>query len=180
MTLMKKITNILLWIALICCHSISAAAISIGNQQNTSISKESHKQAKQYKKEGWRTVSGADPLELQIEQAMMQQLETNGDGSPKYISVMVISDDKDYETAKLKALELAKMRLASNICSEVTGMTSSKIGNDQNEFISINSTRAYNRIGKIRPSVECWRKRSDNSFEIMMIVLYEPKSIHNE
>ena len=162
---MKKLLIVL---AILACQNLAAADISQQEMSKTAL-----KEAKKYRKEAWLEMPGAFPLEHQILAVLMKEQETGSDGMPKYVLITVIAEDTNLEIAKRKAMEMAKMRIASAIHTEGKGVVTGTVGDNCTEFSSFSSTKAFSRIGAVVPTMECWRKRSADSFEVMLTVLYE-------
>lgn len=162
---MKKLLIIL--VALVC-QNLDAT-----NFYQQDMSKIAVKEAKKYRKESWMEMPGAFPLEHQILEVLMKEQEMGSDGMPKYFLITVIAEDGNLDIAKSKAMEMAKMRISSAIHTEVKSVAAATVGDTRAEFSSSSNTKAYNRIGAVIPTMECWRKRSADSFEVMLTVLYE-------
>ena len=162
---MKKL---LIIIAILAWHNLAAADVS-----QKEISKVAVKEAKKYRKDSWQEMPGAFPLECQISAALLKEQEVESDDMPKYFLITVIAEDCNLEAARQKAIEMAKMRIASTISSEIKNVINVTVAGDCTEFGSFGSTKVYSRIGVVIPSVECWRKASPDLFEVMLTVLYE-------
>ena len=150
------------------------------------VRKSSLKKHKQYQKEGWKQFSTDESLLSQIEKAFAMELELDQNGEAKYISKTIMATDKSLEVARMKAIELAKMRIASIIGEEIDASINLAIENEQKDnegiksssrFVTTAKARAFHKLGHIEPVIECWRERADKSLEVHMIVMYEVNEI---
>lgn len=171
---MRKLFVAFIFLCVWCCNAEWSGATPVG--------KEVAKRAKQYKKDGWKVFSDGQSLESQLEAAFVKELELGLDGEPKYMSVTVMADGPDLETARMKTRELAKLKFASSIGESVQAMITLKLENQQvgqnemrssNELVSIAKSRAVQKLGRIQPVLECWRECSDKSMEVCMIIMYD-------
>ena len=137
------------------------------------------KEVKKLKKEGWKVSVGAEPLEMQFLLARQKESETGEDGFPKYYSVTVTSKDIDYDKARSKALEFAKIRIANTLPSNVDSSAEIKITNEDRsskesrsvtEFVETGRVNVSHRISNLEILWECWRQLSDGTYEVMMSV----------
>ena len=135
--------------------------------------------AKKYKKEGWKTNIGAPPLEIQFDQAWQKIAETDEDGFPKYLSVTVSAKDKDCDKAKFMAMELAQIRVANTLASQVEAVTRMNIDNEETcfnksqsetEFVETSRINSAHHISKLNVILECWRQLADGDYEVRMMV----------
>lgn len=98
--------------------------------------KEARKEAKRMEKEeGWRTFSGALPLEKQLENAWIKENEMriNDDMSESnaYVSSLGIGVSKSQSGAQMQAIERAKIEIAGKLNTYVAAITKSNIANTQ-------------------------------------------------
>lgn len=176
---MKKVL-IVFFLCCVCCAMTQSACGA------TSVNKEVNKRARQFKKEGWKVFADAQSLESQIETAFVMESEVCEDGEPKYISVTVVVDGGNMETARMKARELAKMKFASALGESIQSVISMKIGNTQTtqndtqsftELVTTAKSRALHKLGRIMPVIECWREGPDKSMEVLMTIMYDVSQI---
>ena len=95
------------------------------------FSKVAAKEAKKYAKEGWIVSAGALPLAYQLEEAYNLQYEKDDNGYPVYLNGMAQSVGENLDAAKFQALELAKINIASQLKSQVTGLVDNSVANNQ-------------------------------------------------
>lgn len=164
----------------ICC---AMAQIAYGA---TSVDREVTKRVRQFKKEGWKVFVDAQSLESQIASAFTMEFDVCGDGEPKYISITLVAEGGNLETARMKAMELAKMKFASAIGESIQAVISMKIVNMQTtqneaqsvtELVTVAKSRALHKLGRIIPVIECWREGPDKSMEVLMTIMYDVSQI---
>ena len=164
----------------ICC---AMAQIAYGA---TSVDREVTKRVRQFKKEGWKVFADAQSLESQIASAFTMEFDVCGDGEPKYISITLVAEGGNLETARMKAMELAKMKFASAIGESIQAVISMKIENMQTtqneaqsvtELVTVAKSRALHKLGRIIPVIECWREGPDKSMEVLMTIMYDVSQI---
>lgn len=152
----------------------------------TSVDREVTKRVRQFKKEGWKVFADAQSLESQIASAFTMEFDVCGDGEPKYISITLVAEGGNLETARMKAMELAKMKFASAIGESIQAVISMKIENMQTtqneaqsvtELVTVAKSRALHKLGRIIPVIECWREGPDKSMEVLMTIMYDVSQI---
>ena len=158
--------------------------------------KESRKEAKSYKKQGYYVAPGALPMEKQIEKAWMRQYEEDDIGYPKYIVASGNSVANSQSAAKLQATELAKLELAGTISTQVAALIENSIANQQlsaEEAASVTKTVAASKniiaqeLGRVIPLFEIYRKVDKNvesnvriAYNSEMAMAVAKKSIQKE
>ena len=161
-----------------------AAATATVNAQD--LNKEQKKQVKTLQKEGWKVSPGAPSLATQIIRADALQSEMDADGYPKWLTAEGRSTGSIYNAARAAANTVAKNELASNIQTEITTLIEQKIGNDEQgkgEAESIMSTiqaskgRIIQKIGRVRPVMECSRQLPNGNWEVLLRIAYSWDSI---
>lgn len=129
-------------------------------------SKVARKEAKRLKKDGWMVSPGSLPLEKQIDQSLMMQMEIGEDMFPKYLMAEGQSIGQNYDGAKMQAIELAKQNLAGQIQTEVTALIENSVANNQLEAseaetiiksISAGKSLISQSLGRVLPVVEIYR-----------------------
>ena len=146
------------------------------------VDKNTKKEAKRLKKEGWQVKPGALPLEKQLERSYLMQYEYDENLFPKYIMADAQSIGQNYDAAKTSAISLAITNLAGQIQTEVTALVEQTVANKQleaNEAASIVETvmSAKNlisqSIGRTIPVVECYREvKKGGNKEVLVRLAY--------
>ncbi len=148
---------------------------------NEKASKDARKEAKQLKKDGWKSSPGALPLEKQLDRSYMMQQEYDDDMFPKYIMGTAQSIGENFDGAKMQAMELAKLDLAGQIQTEVTALAESNVANKQmseNDAATVAKTvmGAKNlisqSIGRVIPVIELYRDTKKGTKEVRVTIAY--------
>ncbi|MBL7105862.1 MAG: hypothetical protein ISS18_16175 [Bacteroidales bacterium] len=146
--------------------------------------KQARKDAKKYKKDGYYVAPGALPMEKQLENAWLKQLETDEHDYPKYIVATGNSVGETQTAAKLQATETAKLELAGTITTDVAALIETNIANQQlnnEEAASVTKTVAAAKniiaqeLGRIIPMVEMYKKIGKN-VEANVRLAYDSKT----
>ena len=145
------------------------------------VDRNTRKEAKRLKKEGWQVKPGALPLEKQLERAYLMQYEYDENQFPKYIMGEASSVGENYDAAKVAANSLAVTNLAGNIQTEVTALLENTVANKQlspEEAASISETVMSSKnlisqsIGRTVPVMECFRINSKKNHEVLVRIAY--------
>jgi len=151
---------------------------------NARASKTARKEAKTLEKEGWTVAPGHLPLEKQLDKSYNMYYEYDENALPRYIMGEAMSVGGTYDAAKAQALELAKTNLAGQIQTEVTALVESTVANEQltsEEAVSVVRTvqasknLISNRLGRVVPVVELYRKVNKNTVEVRVTIAYNSK-----
>jgi len=151
---------------------------------NQKVSKYAQKEAKKLAKEGWVVAPGNLPLEKQLDKSYMMQYEYEESGLPKYIFGQATTVGSTYDAAKMQATNNAKIELAGYIESEITALTESTLGNSQispdqaasiNEAVQASKSLIANKLGRVIPVTECYRKPNKNAVEVQVRIAYNTK-----
>jgi acyl-homoserine lactone acylase PvdQ len=191
---MKSKMKLVLGIVLMSALFIGANPI-YGQKTNKEIEKEikskpsktAKKQAKAYKKEGYYTSPGLT-MEKLIDNLMHKQLQTNDDGTQKYIFAEAISVGETQIAAQLQAQEAAKLNLAGQIQTEVAALIEQNIANAQlntEEANSVTELTAASKnliaqsIGQIEPALTLY-KNIDKNIEVRITIAYDKNAIKEQ
>ena len=145
------------------------------------VDKNTRKEAKRLKKEGWQIKPGALPLEKQLERSYLMQYEFDENNFPKYIMGEASSIGENYDAAKVSANALAITNLAGNIQTEVTARVENTVANKQlapEEAASIAETVMSSKnlisqsIGRTIPVVEAFRVNGKGNQEVLVRIAY--------
>lgn len=172
---MKKLCTILLALCLLC------PVMTAQNTDAMQLNKQARKVAKSWIKGGWN-VKGDLPLDNQLALVWKKSAELDEAGMPRFITVQSEAVADNYNEARIAAMELAKMRIASSISENVEALVESELKNDQinldgnqskESFMARSKSKAIQKLGGVVPAVECWRECADKSVEVRVIVLYD-------
>ncbi len=97
--------------------------------------KEARKKAKSLEKEGWKVFPGSLPLDKSLEKSWINQseekIQPNGMMGAAYIWATGNGVAKTKSAAKMQAIQLAKLDLASQLKEHITALTTTNIANVQ-------------------------------------------------
>jgi len=142
------------------------------------------KEAKSLSKEGFHVARGGMPLDKQLEDAWMMQLQKDEKGYPKYIVETGNSVAESQTAAKIQATETAKLAIAGTICTEIAALIESNIANQQlsnEDAASVTKTVASSKnlvaqeLGRTLLLVEIYRSIGVNT-EANIRLAYESKT----
>ena len=145
------------------------------------VEKNTRKEAKRLKKEGWQVKPGALPLEKQLERSYLMQYEFDANLFPKYIMGEASSVGESYDAAKTAALSLAITNLAGQIQTEVTALIENTVANKQLdpedaasvvESVMASKNLISQSIGRTIPVMECFRINSKKNNEVLVRIAY--------
>ena len=137
--------------------------------------------AKQLKKEGWKNAPGTLPLDKQLDNSYAMQQEHTNNFESKYLMGHASSVARTYDVARMQAMELAKMELASMIETTISSETENAITNKQlstEEAISIvemvqrTKSQFTQKLGRIIVVMELYRDTKTGK-EVMVRVAYD-------
>ena len=161
-------------------------------------SKDARKEAKRLKKQGWQVAPGSLPMEKQLDRLYEMQYEIDlNTGYPKFIKGEAMTTGGNYDAAKMQAVNLAKIELASNISTEIAAIIDNEVANkqlDPQEATSISESvmGAKNlisqSIGQTITALELYRDLPNKNKEVRVVIMYNSdmakaatkKAIQNE
>lgn len=111
-------------------------------QVSDNVWKQSKKQAKAWKKEGWKSCPGAPSLDQQMNDALMYQYEMDGE-FPRYIVGRSSAKAGTYALAHKQAIARARLDIASSIQVEVAELV------ENTELNTEMSLEEVETVGKI-------------------------------
>ena len=142
-------------------------------------SKDIRKEAKQYEKDGWRSVAGSLPVAKQLELAQMAAIEKDEDGGNRYYIGRGKGIGGNYKAAKAVAYNQAKIDLVTSAISDVEASEKSDMSNEdlgEGDVISSDDMGKSKKIQSefsikdIIPVVEIYRELSKGRYEVEMTV----------
>lgn len=134
--------------------------------------------------EGWKVSPGQSSLYDQQTRANKFQNELDEEGLPKYVWDEGKSIGKNYDAAKMQALEIAKQNVARKLQSDVAGIIESDMSNEQldpGEAESITRTVLESKsffnqkLGRVITLMECYRILPNKNTEVLVMVAYDSK-----
>lgn len=134
--------------------------------------KEARKEAKNLEKQGYHVNPGQLPMEKQLERSWMMSYEMDDKGQKKYFIADGTSVGETQTAAKLQAYEVAKINLAGQIETEIAGLVTTNIGNQQlssEEAASVTQTmgqfksKLNQKMGRINTAFEAYKSIGKNT-----------------
>ncbi len=157
-------------------------------QLNKRSTKTARQEAKQFKKEGWKTAPGTIPMEKQLDKSYAIQQQYNGNFQSIYLMGQAMSIARTYDAARLQALELAKLELASMIESTISTETENAITNRQLsseeaesivEMVQKTKSQVLQRLGQVIMVMELYRD-VDKGKEVLVRIAYDTNKSKKE
>ena len=149
---------------------------------NEKATKDARKQAKKLEKEGWKVAPGALPLEKQLNEAYLMQMEKDANYYPKFIMAEAKSIGQSYDAAKKSAISLAQSNLASTLQTEIAGMIDNTVANKQMEageaasiveVVEASKNLFSQSLGRMIPVTECYREiKKTGNVEVLVRLAY--------
>ncbi|HOI32258.1 MAG: hypothetical protein PHG67_01870 [Bacteroidales bacterium] len=142
--------------------------------------KDARKEAKRMGKEGYKVNPGQLPMDKQLEKSWMMAYEIDDKGQKKYFMADGSSVGETQTAAKLQAYEVAKINLAGQIETEVAGLVTTNIGNQQlssDEAASITQTmgqfksKLNQHMGRTLTAFEAYKPVGKNT-EVRVTIAY--------
>lgn len=189
---MKKITTLIMLLALACCALEAQTAREsrqerretrrIAQQElNARVDRVTKREAKALKAEGWQVKPGALPLEKQLERSYLMQYEYDEDLFPKYIMGEACSVGENYDAAKASATSQALTNLAAQLQTEVTALVENTVANRQlapgeaasiSESVIASKQLISHSVERTILVVECFRVKSSGVQEVLVRLAY--------
>ena len=147
--------------------------------------KQARKEAKTYKKEGFRTFIGGMPLDKQIENAWLKSVATNEEGEPEFFVANARVIGGNASSAKMQATHQAKVELAGLMSSNISSLIESSVTNKElssEEAVAINKAVQASKeliiadLGRVTKEIEIYRDLSNKNVEVMVCLSYSSKA----
>lgn len=140
------------------------------------------KEAKQLKKDGWKTMGL--PIEKQLEQTWMKMYETGSDGYATYITSQQMTTANSFAAAQSQNDNVAKLRIASQIASSIGALTDIALANQEispKEAASIGKVVENAKVlvslklGRVVKTLEIYRIVNGN-YQVRTTMVYNMKA----
>lgn len=147
--------------------------------------KQARKEAKLYKREGFKTFIGGMPLERQIESAWMKSVATDESGLPAYYVTNARVIGGNVSSAKMQATHQAKVELAGLMSSSISSLIESSVTNKEltsEEAIAINKAVQASKelvladLGHVMKEIEIYKDLHNKKVEVMVCLSYSSKT----
>jgi len=142
--------------------------------------KDARKEAKRLGKDGYKVNPGQLPMDKLLEKSWMMAYEMDDKGQKKYFMADGTSVGETQTAAKLQAYEVAKINLAGQIETEIAGLVTTNIGNQQlsaDEAASVTQTmgqfksKLNQQMGRTLTAFEAYKPVGKNT-EVRVTIAY--------
>ncbi len=178
---------------LIALLTIGLSSIAVGQKKYTkgeksalkelksSSIKDARKEARKMKKQGFKPFPGGLPLEMQLQDSWVKQLETNAEGHEKYLYADGNGVGKTQTAAEFQAMEVAKLQLAGQISNEVVQIIEGKIANEQidretgnslTKLVSGSKNYVIESLPYVKPRLKVIREVGKRDVEVQVKLFY--------
>lgn len=145
------------------------------------MEKEARKDAKAYKKEGWKVAPGKMPIETQLLEARKLSLQQDDYGFPLYVEGTAVATGTQYDGALFKATSVVRTRIAERLESIIVETITVKqenkeISKDEAtslvEAVGIAKQLVSQKLGRVIIPLEMYRELKDGRIEVSIIGFY--------
>lgn len=145
------------------------------------IEKAVKKDAKVFKKEGWKVAPGLPPMEMQLKEAVVLTRQRDDNGYEKYIQGEAMTVGQVYDAALFQADNLAKMNLAGKMETRVIQIIDNKLANEQisrdeatslAKSVSAGKNLVAQRLGQTITPVKLYRDLPNGNVEVRVVTFY--------
>ncbi|MBG0782734.1 MAG: hypothetical protein H0S84_10735 [Bacteroidales bacterium] len=182
---MKKINlimSVFLTLAILMSGSalIAQSSKELKKEVKSKALKDARKEAKRLDKEGYKVNPGQLPMDKQLEKSWMMAYEFDDKGQKKYFLADGTSVGETQSAAKLQAYEVAKINLAGQIETEIAGLVTTNLGNQQlsaDEAASVTQTmgqfksKLNQQMGRTLTAFEAYKPVGKNT-EVRVTIAY--------
>lgn len=180
-----------IFIILIGCGSSKSSKQSTNSKEELrkelkqSAIKQARKEAKTYKKEGFKTFLGGMPLDKQIENAWMKSVAIDESGLTEYLVANARVIGGNVSAAKMQATHQAKVELAGLMSSNISSLIENSVSNKElsnEEAIAINKAVQASKeliiadLGRVTKEIEIYKDLNNKSVEVLVCLSYSSKS----
>lgn len=143
--------------------------------------KMARKTASEWEKEGWKSMNL--PIEKQLEMTWERMAIMDPEGYPKYVTVTEQATGTNFSAAQMHAEDVAKVRIASNLCASVATLADVALANNETtEELTASISKAVEnskiivseKLGKVFTSASVYMK-SGSTWTVRVIVLYDQR-----
>ncbi len=144
------------------------------------VSRDTKKEAKRLKKDGWQVFPGSTPLANQLNSAYAKQSATTEEGFPQWIIAHGSSVAQTQAAAEMQSIELAKNNLVGLIETNMKSVVESDVSNNQldekdavsiTKTIQVSANRVSKKLGMVQPLFKIYRSVKKNT-EVQVMIGY--------
>ena len=152
--------------------------------------KSAKKQAKEFKKEGWRVTAGAKSLEQQITESQFYgealTVDENGSTIKRYMIQAGMQTAGSYNAGFAAARMAAMVELASMLRTRIVAAMQQKLDNSQSQAITAVTIDKFNQRSKAIVDAELtrsilllamYRNTSNNLYEVQVRLAFDKKEL---
>ena len=163
----------------------SYAQAQLSKKDTKAIKKSAKKEAKQLKKDGWKVTPGSLPMERQLTESYLLQMEKDEQGLSKNFSGQAMSVGENFDAAYTQAGALAKTDIAGKVETLVMGNVKSHVDNGQlskkqaasvTETISSSKSTIAQHLGQVIMPVTFYRELDNGNVEVRVMSYYSKVS----
>lgn len=137
------------------------------------------KEARNLKKEGWRTMDL--PIEMMLQRTWEKEFMTDANGDPRFIYVTTEATARTFAAAQMQCESLAKIRIAANISSSVASLAEISLSNNQIDSETANTLSQASENSKILVSqnlgrlvnTACLYKMNGSNYTVRATYVYD-------
>lgn len=159
---------------------------------NVKPTKDAKKQAKEYKKEGWKVPAGMKSIEKQLTECQLyaEELMTDESGNiaKRYIQQTGITTAGTYNAGYASARANAQAELGAALKTQIASAIQLKIDNAQSSTITAVTVDKFNERARMivdatltncLPTLTIYRRLKNNNFEVQVMLTYDKKELGN-
>jgi len=146
---------------------------------NEKAGKMARKEGKALEKEGWDNAPGGLPVKKQLDNTYMKQSEVDQEGYPLWYISSSRATANTQAAAKLSAMELAKLDLAGQLGSNITGLVENSVANNQiseeeatsiQKVVAAASNLISASLGRVLVFSEFYKKVGDGNIQCAIFI----------
>lgn len=150
--------------------------------KNVKAIRKARKEARQYKRDDWSVAAGALPMDMMFEKSWTYQLAESKPGRKKYIWADQTATGQTHAGAKMQAIELAKVDLASQIEAEIISLTEASVANQQltrdeaqtiQKVVQGSKSIVTQTLTNVEPTVLIYKDIGDNNVQCKVMLFFD-------
>ena len=137
--------------------------------------------AKEWEKEGWKSMNL--PIEKQLEMTWERMAIMDPEGYPKYVTVTEQATGTNFSAAQAHAEDVAKVRIASNLCSSVATLADVALANNEtteelaasiSKVVENSKIIVSEKLGKVYTAASVYMKNG-STWTVGVIAMYDQR-----
>lgn len=148
---------------------------------------QARKESKRLKKQGFKAFPGGLPMEKQLEDTWIKQVEQDKDGNQLFLFADGNGVGKTQTAAEMQAMEAAKLQLAGQISNEVIQIIEGKIANEQidramgqsmTKVVSGSKNYVIQSLPYVMPRFKVMRDVGEQDIEVAVKLFYSAEQAY--